>query len=83
MNYKYAILKIIVIMVFLSKVNTTLYAQNKCELKEFPELFKSKKVSKEVKDKKQFFFVLPYLGYQPATGFSYGAISQYIFKGKR
>ena len=27
--------------------------------------------------------MLPYLGFQPATGFSYGAISQYIFKGNQ
>ncbi len=75
--------KILFFLFLLGHLTTSLYAQRKCELKEFPELFKSKKASSEENKKKKFFFVAPYLGYQPATGFSYGAITQYIFKGKQ
>lgn len=81
MNFLKPILKSVIILFIFSKVNTTLYSQ-KCELKSFPDLFKSKDTLHVDVQKTHFFYVLPYLGFQPATGFSYGAISQYIFKGK-
>lgn len=54
-----------------------------CPEKSLPELFKKKDsvlVIKPVKD--NFFLVIPVIGSQPATGFSYGFVSQYTFKGK-
>ena len=83
MNYLQSIFKILVALLVVSVLNTSLYGQEKCELKSLPDLFKSKKKLKTEVPKKHFFFVLPYLGFQPATGFSYGAISQYIFKGNK
>lgn len=80
-NYIKTILKIIVLLFLFTTTNTTLYGQKKCELKSLPDLFKSESTIISDLKKKHFFFVLPYLGFQPATGFSYGAISQYIFKG--
>lgn len=55
-----------------------------CPEKSLPELFKktdSVLVIKPVKD--NFFLVIPVIGSQPATGFSYGFVSQYTFKGKK
>ncbi|HEY6144532.1 MAG TPA: BamA/TamA family outer membrane protein [Flavobacterium sp.] len=55
-----------------------------CPEKSLPELFKKKDsvlVIKPVKD--NFFLVIPVIGSQPATGFSYGFVSQYTFKGKK
>ncbi|MBC7525042.1 MAG: BamA/TamA family outer membrane protein [Flavobacterium sp.] len=83
MRYIKFVSKIVFYLFLFCNVTPSLHAQRKCELKEFPELFKSKKDSKVDNEKKKFFFVAPYLGYQPATGFSYGGITQYIFKGKQ
>lgn len=55
-----------------------------CPEKSLPELFKKKDsllVLKPVKN--SFFLIIPIIGSQPATGFSYGAVSQYTFKGKK
>lgn len=49
-----------------------------------PELFKKKDSVLVLKPaKNNFFLVIPIIGSQPATGFSYGFVSQYTFKGKR
>ena len=82
-TYSKSLLKLLILLLCLYTANTCLYAQSKCELKSLPDLFKSKNTTKSDLKKKHFFFVLPYLGFQPATGFSYGAISQYIFKGNK
>lgn len=84
MNFTKFKLEISILLLLCSSMNAPIFSQQKCELKDFPDLFESKSKIK-VEDtitKTHFFFVLPYLGFQPATGFSYGAISQYIFKGK-
>jgi outer membrane protein assembly factor BamA len=55
----------------------------KCEVKSLPELFKKKDsvlTLKPIKD--SFFLVIPVIGSSPATGFLYGAVTQYTFKGK-
>lgn len=55
-----------------------------CPEKSLPELFKKKDsllVLKPVKN--SFFLIIPIIGSQPATGFSYGAVAQYTFKGKK
>lgn len=56
----------------------------KCPIKSLPELFKKKDSIlnfKPIKD--SFFLVMPVIGSSPATGFLYGAVTQYTFKGKQ
>jgi outer membrane protein assembly factor BamA len=64
-------------------------AQNKkdslkiCPEKSLPELFKKKDSIHVLKPKKNnFLLIMPIIGSQPATGFSYGFVTQYTFKGK-
>ncbi|WP_396184702.1 BamA/TamA family outer membrane protein [Flavobacterium sp.] len=55
-----------------------------CPEKSLPELFKKRDsilVLKPVKN--SFFLIIPVIGSQPATGFSYGFVTQYTFKGKK
>ena len=55
-----------------------------CPVKSLPELFKKKDsvlTFKPLKD--NFFLVIPVIGSSPATGFLYGAVTQYTFKGKQ
>lgn len=55
-----------------------------CPAKSLPELFKKKDSVMVVKPtKNNFFLIIPIIGSQPATGFSYGFVSQYTFKGKK
>jgi len=55
----------------------------RCPVKSLPELFKKKDSILVLKPKKNnFFLIIPIIGSQPATGFSYGAVAQYTFKGK-
>jgi outer membrane protein assembly factor BamA len=57
---------------------------NTCPVKSLPDLIKKKDSSHIVKPiKNSFFILIPVIGSQPATGFSYGAIAQYTFKGKK
>lgn len=54
-----------------------------CPEKSLPELFKRKDSVLVMKpSKSNFFLVIPIIGSQPATGFAYGFVSQYTFKGK-
>jgi outer membrane protein assembly factor BamA len=58
----------------------------RCEVKSFPDLFKKKGSSHKIKSQKKrdnFFLVLPVIGSSPATGFLYGGVAQYTFKGKK
>ncbi|WP_264564891.1 BamA/TamA family outer membrane protein [Flavobacterium sp. N3904] len=53
-----------------------------CPPKTVLELFKKKDSLLVVKPlKNSFFLIIPVIGAQPATGFSYGATAQYTFKG--
>lgn len=53
-------------------------------VKSLSELFKKKDSTLVIKPKKNnFFLIIPIIGSQPATGFSYGAVTQYTFKGKK
>jgi len=55
-----------------------------CPAKSLPELFKKKDSVLVLKPKKDnFFLIIPVIGSQPATGFSYGFVTQYTFKGKK
>src|SRR6187402_2897286 len=54
-----------------------------CPPKTVFDLFKKKDSILVVKPmKNNFLLVIPIIGVQPATGFSYGATAQYTFKGK-
>jgi outer membrane protein assembly factor BamA len=55
-----------------------------CPVKSLPELFKRKDSVLALKPKKKIFFlIIPIIGSQPATGFSYGFVTQYTFKDKK
>ncbi|TDO83148.1 surface antigen-like protein [Flavobacterium chryseum] len=54
-----------------------------CPPKTLFEIFKKKDSIYVVKPiKNSFFLVIPVIGSQPATGFVFGAVAQYTFKGK-
>lgn len=68
----------------------TLIAQNDsispeiCPPKTILEIFKKKDSGYVVKPiKNSFFLVIPAIGSQPATGFFFGGVAQYTFKGKQ
>jgi hypothetical protein len=80
--------KIITILVLLFSLNifsqTTNDTIQSCPIKSLPELFRKKdsiRTSKPIED--SFFLVIPIIGSSPATGFLFGAVTQYTFKGKR
>jgi hypothetical protein len=61
---------------------TTMDSVNRCAIKSLPEVFKRKDSQLVIKPiKNSFFLVIPLIGSQPATGFVYGAVGQYTFKG--
>ncbi len=56
-----------------------------CEVKSLPDLFKKKDSLLTIKSeltKNSFFLVIPVIGSSPATGFLFGGVAQYTFKGK-
>ena len=54
-----------------------------CPTETIFDLFKKKDSLLVVKPaKNNFFLIIPVIGSQPATGFMYGAVTQYTFKGK-
>jgi outer membrane protein assembly factor BamA len=54
-----------------------------CPIKSVPDFFKKKDSALVIKPKKEnFLLIVPIIGSQPATGFSYGFVTQYTFKGK-
>jgi len=58
----------------------------KCPVKSLSEIFKKKDSSLTIKSKPKkdsFFLILPVIGSSPATGFMYGGVTQYTFKGKQ
>jgi hypothetical protein len=68
---------------FGANAQTAIDSTKYCPEKSLPELFKRKDsvlVLKPVKN--SFFLIIPIIGSQPATGFSYGFVTQYTFKGK-
>ena len=65
------------------KAQITIDSTKYCPEKSLPELFKKRDSIFVLKPKKNnFFFIIPVIGSQPATGFSYGFVTQYTFKGK-
>jgi outer membrane protein assembly factor BamA len=65
------------------QAQSKLVSNNDCEVKTLFELFKKKDSLLAVKPiKNSFFLVIPVIGSQPATGFVFGGVAQYTFKGK-
>ncbi|MHA3789439.1 BamA/TamA family outer membrane protein [Flavobacterium hauense] len=61
----------------------TIAKSTACPAKSLPELFKKNDSLLVVKPvKNSFFLVVPVIGSQPATGFMFGGVAQYTFKGK-
>lgn len=55
----------------------------RCAIKSIAEVFKKKDSLLVIKPvKNSFFLMIPVIGSQPATGFVYGGVAQYTFKGK-
>jgi len=52
------------------------------KIKSLPEIFKNKNTLLLNPIKNNFFLAIPLIGSQPATGFAFGAVGQYTFKGK-
>lgn len=76
-------LLLIALMQFSLAAQTISDSIDHCPEKSLPELFKKKDSVYVLKpNKKNFFLIIPIVGSQPATGFSYGFVSQYTFKGK-
>ncbi|SHG72855.1 Surface antigen [Flavobacterium fluvii] len=76
-------LLLIIFMQFCVIAQTASDSLKYCPEKSLQELFKKEDsvlVLKPVKN--NFFLIIPVIGSQPATGFSYGFVSQYTFKGK-
>lgn len=79
--------KLLPFLIFIFALNV--YGQStrdtipKCGIKSLPELFKKKDSVLTIKPlKNNFFLVIPIIGSSPATGFLYGAVTQYTFKSK-
>ena len=82
--------KVLTIFLFLFSFNV--YSQKgidsieTCQIKSLPDLFKKKDSVLTIKSqlsKNNFFLVIPVIGSSPATGFLYGGVAQYTFKGKK
>ena len=86
-NKKYLLhlsLLLIIFIPFRFIAQTTTDSIERCPVKSLPELFKKKDSVLVLKPtKNRFFLIIPIIGSQPSTGFSYGFVSQYTFKGKK
>jgi outer membrane protein assembly factor BamA len=74
---------LIILAHYTNYAQTASHSIKYCPEKSLPELFKRKDSVLVLKPaKSNFFLIMPVIGSQPATGFSYGFVSQYTFKGK-
>jgi len=81
-KYLKATCSIIILVLFLQP-NVFAQTNKNSAIKSLPEIFKKKDSVLVIKPiKNSFFLVIPLIGSQPATGFVYGAVGQYTFKGK-
>jgi hypothetical protein len=84
--YQYGIVSLLLLFsinIQAQDVLDTIPKSNECPPKSIPELFKKKDSLLVVKPvKNSFFLIVPVIGSQPATGFMFGAVAQYTFKGK-
>lgn len=76
-------LLLVILLQFSAIAQNSTDSIRRCPVKSLPELFKKKDSALVLKPSKtHFFLIIPIIGSQPATGFSYGAVAQYTFKGK-
>lgn len=79
-------IKVILLIVLMNSScfsQTTPERGSRCPAFSAMDIFKKKDTIPKAKpQKKNFFLILPIIGSQPATGFSYGFITQQTFKGK-
>jgi outer membrane protein assembly factor BamA len=79
-NYSWLLFFAFIQMGMMAQVSSN--SDGSCPPKTVFELFKKKDSLMVVKPiKNSFLLVIPIIGVQPATGFSYGATAQYTFKG--
>jgi outer membrane protein assembly factor BamA len=83
-HHQYKILGLLFFMAFSSIAQTQTSNPESCTPKTILEIFKKKDSVYVVKPtKNNFFLVIPAIGSQPATGFFFGGVAQYTFKGKQ
>jgi outer membrane protein assembly factor BamA len=83
-QYKYAILGFLFFLPLSLIAQTEFSNPEECPPKTILEIFKKKDSVYVVKPtKNNFFLVIPAIGSQPATGFFFGGVAQYTFKGKQ
>ena len=81
--------KVVLVLVFVSFFGFSQTANDtgrECDIKSLPDLFKKKDSVLTLKsqlNKDSFFLIIPVIGSSPATGFLYGGVAQYTFKGKK
>ncbi|ESU29987.1 surface antigen (D15) [Flavobacterium limnosediminis JC2902] len=83
-NKSIPILYGVVMLLFCGTVSAQTQADSisPCKIVAIPDLFKKKDSTTILKPiKNSFLIVMPIIGSQPATGFMYGAVAQYTFKG--
>lgn len=81
---KTAVLLSIIPLFLTAQIKTNPEEREICPPKTIFEVFKKKDSVLEIKPvKNNFFLVIPAIGSQPATGFFFGAVAQYTFKGKQ
>lgn len=87
MNKRYIFcfsLTFFVLAIFNSFAQNAEVTEKICPVKSLPDFFKKKDSVLVLKPKRNnFFLIIPVIGSQPATGFSYGFVTQYTFKGKK
>ncbi len=83
-HYQYKIFGLVFFISFHSIAQTETSNPEICPPKTILEIFKKKDSAYVVKPtKNDFFLIIPAIGSQPATGFFFGAVAQYTFKGKQ
>ncbi|MEP6804892.1 MAG: BamA/TamA family outer membrane protein [Flavobacterium sp.] len=83
-NFNYKILGFLFFISFNSIAQIQNTSPEVCPPRTILEIFKKKDSAYVVKPtKNNFFLVIPAIGSQPATGFFFGAVAQYTFKGKQ
>ena len=81
--HHYKILGLLFFISFSSIAQTENVNPELCPPRTILEIFKKKDSAAVVKpSKNNFFLIIPAIGSQPATGFFFGAVAQYTFKGK-
>jgi len=82
--HHYKILGLLFFISFNSIAQTETINPELCPPRTILEIFKKKDSTAAVKpSKNNFFLIIPAIGSQPATGFFFGAVAQYTFKGKQ